>query len=246
MTDDDKIMLLSFSKSGSNWVRYCIEHFSGQRTPGSKRQLLVTDGPAIIERQHFIERWHRRQLLSHQAPEPGEPPRQFKRSLTREWFSHVMKRPRTWRIIRDRRILLLLRNPLDTYVRVRATAPRALAGYAGNIRVFDACKREKLLVYYEDLMADFSEMGRVLDFIDIPHDLDAFDIEMHRQRSLHLYDRGPDRAQTAGSLDPDSQHRSKLEEGGQKAVTNYLRAELGAARFERYLSRYQLPAGSKH
>ena len=39
----DKVLLVSFPKSGSNWVRYCIEHFSGGATPGSKRQLLHPD-----------------------------------------------------------------------------------------------------------------------------------------------------------------------------------------------------------
>ncbi len=33
----DKVLLVSFPKSGSNWVRYCVEHFSGRRTPGTTR-----------------------------------------------------------------------------------------------------------------------------------------------------------------------------------------------------------------
>ncbi len=237
-TDADRILLLSFSKSGSNWVRYCIEHFSGRRTPGSKRQLLVEDGPAIIERQHIVEHWHRRQLLLNQEHEPGEEPEALQRSAFREWLSYLRKRPRTWRLMREKRVIMVLRDPLDLYVRVRATAPQALAGYAGNIRIFDGCKRDTLLIHYEDLMENPREIGRILDFAAIPHDLDSFDFDEHRKRSLELYDRGTDPSVTKGKMDRASRHRERLNEDQRKAILDYLRRELGAGRFERYLGRY--------
>jgi hypothetical protein len=49
----DKVLLCSFPKSGSNWVRYCIAYCSGRPAPGSMRRLLHHAGEPIVSRTRF-------------------------------------------------------------------------------------------------------------------------------------------------------------------------------------------------
>src|SRR5262249_27658352 len=103
--------------------------------------------------------------------------------------------------MRNRRLILLLRDPFALYVRQNATSPAAMRGYFSNIRLFDQSPADKCLVYYEDLVADFSHMERILQFIGIDYSLEGFDLEAHRARSLSLYVTGTDRPRTEGRLE---------------------------------------------
>jgi len=60
--------------------------------------------------------------------------------------------------------------------------------YFNNIRAFDEFPGEKILVRYEDLVLDFTEVSRILDFFELSYDLSKFDIEEHRVRSVEIYD----------------------------------------------------------
>ncbi len=52
--DIDKGIIVSYQRSGLNWVRYCIEAITGRRTPG--RTKLVKVGEPIIYRTHNVLR----------------------------------------------------------------------------------------------------------------------------------------------------------------------------------------------
>lgn len=241
MAAADQVLLCSFPKSGSNWVRYCIEHFSGRPTPGSERSLLVAEGEPIIDRTHFLDKRDRAAFTNHKlrrraaaaTPRPPVWPLRF----LADW----RKERRLDRLTRDRRVILLLRNPFELYVRVRATAPRAMAGYASNIAVFDRCRREKLLVYYEDMVRDIGEIGRILAFIGTPADLESFDVEAHRRRSLELYARGPDRPQTADDPLDFTRHSRSLAPETRAELRDFLLRQLGPELYGRYLGRYDAP-----
>ncbi|MDW8126043.1 MAG: hypothetical protein RMJ04_14835 [Geminicoccaceae bacterium] len=238
----DKVLLCSFPKSGSNWVRYCIEYFSGRPTPGSERKLLVHQGEPIIDRTHFLDKRDRPLLRAHcagraeTAEEPGH------RAFARRWLKQLKKEWEIRHLVRSRRVLLLVRNPFDLYVRVRALRPQALAGFASNIAIFDRCRREKLLVYYEDLLRGTAEIGRILAFIGVPHDLARFDLETHRRRSLELYARGPDAPQTADDPLDFGRHARRLDPASREALRQYLLERLGPALYHRYLARYDASA----
>ena len=234
----DKVLLCSFPKSGSNWVRYCIEHFSGRPTPGSMRRLLHHEGEPIIDRTHFLDKRDRPVFRTNKLALPGaevrRPPTQWWREIVRYWKQE-------WRIartVRERRILLLIRNPFDLYVRVGATDVLAMRGYASNIAVFDRCRRDKLLVYYEDLMVGTGEIGRILDFVGIPHDLAGFDLEAHRRRSLALYAQGPDAPQTADDPLDFGRHARRLAPETRARLRDFLLERLGPELYRRYLGRY--------
>jgi hypothetical protein len=234
----DKVLLCSFPKSGSNWVRYCIEHFSGRPTPGSERRLLHHAGEPIIDRTHFLDKRDRRVFLAHKLrrdkPAVDAPSPLGWRARLEDW-RRARERER---LARERRVLLLLRDPFDLYVRVRALDPEAFRGYASNIAVFDRCRRDKLLVYYEDLMVGTGEIGRILDFVGIPHDLAGFDLEAHRRRSLALYAQGPDAPQTADDPLDFGRHARRLAPETRARLRDFLLERLGPELYRRYLGRY--------
>jgi hypothetical protein len=119
----DTVLLASFPKSGSNWVRYCIEHFSGMRTPGSERRLLVGDGPTIIDRTHFLDDRDRTLKVADKGVKP------VRRKV---WLHRIVSDWRKGRdvarIVAARRVILLLRNPDELFVRVAAKTPLGLRG----------------------------------------------------------------------------------------------------------------------
>jgi hypothetical protein len=47
-----RFLVISFQRSGLNWLRYCTEYFSGIRTPG--RTQIITDGPVLFDRAHDV------------------------------------------------------------------------------------------------------------------------------------------------------------------------------------------------
>jgi hypothetical protein len=239
----DKVILVSFPKSGSNWVRYCLEHFSGLRTPGSVRILLVPGGPTVIDRKHFLRKgdrqiWRANTLNSNQRPERPAAPTIWPLARLRRRRNAL----RLLRLQRERRVLLLLRSPFALYARAAATAVDAMRGYLGNIQVFDGCQRDKLLVYYEDLVGDFREMERVLNFVGIPYNLADFDVAEHQKRSLQLYGEGHTKPLTAANVLDLTYHSRHLDRTTRSALRSFCRESLGEETYTRYLGRYDAEA----
>src|SRR5438105_5927362 len=49
-----RFMVISFQRSGLNWLRYCTEYFTGVRTPG--RPQIIAQGPVFFDRAHDVRR----------------------------------------------------------------------------------------------------------------------------------------------------------------------------------------------
>lgn len=60
--------------------------------------------------------------------------------------------------------------------------------YFENLRAYDRFSGTKLMIRYEKLIKDFSQMTRILDFFGITYDITDFDLEEHRQKSIQIYD----------------------------------------------------------
>jgi hypothetical protein len=237
----DKVLLVSYPHSGSNWVRYCIEYFSGLRTPGSKRHPLVRSGPTIIDRTHFLDKRHRR-LFVRARKDPAEwDDRASAKAWVRRFFSELKKERRVRDIVSNRRVILLLRGPAESYCRNQLRFHEGLAGYLGNIQIFDACRQDKLLVNYEDLVQDFGEMGKILDFLGVSYDLSDFDLDHHRAKSLGLYSTGPYQAQSREDLYNFSFHSADLSSDMRSALRAYAVSFLGQDLYDTYLSRFDPP-----
>lgn len=207
-------LLLAFPRSGSSWIRYCVEHFSGRRTPG--RSVNDWTGAPIIGRSHDGR--------GRRDPEGG-------------WRG-------AWRPIVDGdgafvvpRLILLLRDPIAGLVGEAAGNRRALESYFANVRLFDAFPADKLLIYYEDLVANFDVMRRVLAFIGVSTDGIDFPLEEHRRRSALIYHVRRGSHTLANPLDL-TYHRRSLTPGEVDAVLAHCGDRLGPDLSERYLLRY--------
>ncbi|MEM9540264.1 MAG: hypothetical protein AAGA60_12285 [Cyanobacteria bacterium P01_E01_bin.42] len=171
-----KGIIVSYPRSGLNWVRYCIEYFSGLRTPGPKK--IHEKGKLALYRTHDVKRFGPKGSCFCAFYDPKGKPLHNK-------------------------VLLLLRDYHEAYLRQsnHKTRPMPTAeeirqgkrvfkfrNYFENLRAYDKFSGKKTIVYYRDLIEDFSEITKILDFFGFTYDLTDFDLEYHRQKSIQIYD----------------------------------------------------------
>ena len=173
--DSRKGIVVSFPRSGLNWLRYCLEHLTGLRTAG--RTKIHDWGDLVVYRTHNV-----RDFGGHDS-------------------CHCPFYDSDGKPIHNK-VILLIRDYRETFIRMtksqQGTVPSPeeirsgqvfhFRDYFENLKAFDEFMGDKLLVYYGDLISDFSEVKRVLDFLDLSYDLSTFDIDYHQQQSLELYD----------------------------------------------------------
>lgn len=175
----DKPLLISYSRSGTNWVRYFIEFTSKQPTPGFRR--LIKDP----NKAYFFDRAHAGYKVAHKHPKILLLVRNYRECLVRH---HGIDVVRKYRGISSFLKAKLMEQPPSWYI--------------SNIQAFDKFTGPKLLVYYEDLVAkpestfksiaDFFGLSGVLyqDFIN--------NLEHHKQQSILAYSENQ-QSKTAGS-----------------------------------------------
>src|SRR5438067_13185549 len=175
-----RALVISFQRSGLNWLRHCAEHFGGIRTPG--RSQLIREGPVLFDRAHDVRRSTKRSEFAGLYAEGG-----------REIYS---------------RVALLLRNPYDCfsshYLGRRGfrfnKGLEAFGSYANNICAFDQLEQAKKAVFYfEDYINQEEGTLAFLRFFGIdprrrPHDFKTL-IESSRAwyRAEHGLIMDPDR-----------------------------------------------------
>jgi hypothetical protein len=138
-------IIVSAQRSGLNWVRLCVEKFYGRRTPGKRLLISKEDDPTPAF------------LRSHDA------------------LSYVRlrrKKSGAWRYVdpsdtADERVVLILRDPLETFVRAHRKSLWRFRGYVGNIRFLSLAQGDKRVVYYDELVADPAAMHSLLEFLDV-------------------------------------------------------------------------------
>ncbi len=211
--DPSKAILVSHPRSGLNWLRYCIEHFSGQRTPGPVR--IFQSGEPIVYRTHDVRKTDGPDDCDCAFYRESRWPKFMRQgmSLIGYQFHPIFNR-----------MVLLVRDYKENAVRSEWTPSR----YMINIRAYDRFEGEKCLLYYEDMQDDIRHVVPVLKFLGIAHDIESFDVAAHREKSLKLYDE-----RDIGR----SKKTVKLSLSEQQELESYLRDKLGSG-FDRYLHRY--------
>ena len=137
--------VVSAPRSGLNWTRYCVEHFLGWPTPG-KKLILPNDEPS----EHAFIRTHDA-LFMRPDIEEG---RAYRKLDPAEMAGH--------------RVLLIIRDPLETFVRSSRKSFDHFGCFVGNLRFFTlADAAEKKVVHYEDLVARPDAMFDVMEFLDL-------------------------------------------------------------------------------
>lgn len=204
-------LVASYPRSGLNWLRYCVEYFSGRATPG--RPLLHRDGPPILHRSHDL--------------------------VGRDWWGPVpwpTLHDADGRA-NYRRLVLLLRNYKEGLACEGMNDLARMRPYVANLRAWEGFGGDKLAVHYEDLMTDFAWMERILEFLGIPHDRAGFDLDRHRETSRLIYHARRGAGPRHAPLDFTFHSRRLAPERRAEADAWFLE-QLGTEIYGRHLARY--------
>ncbi len=207
-----RFLVISFQRSGLNWLRYCTEYFSGVRTPGRKQ--LIADGAVLFDRAHDVRKGTKRTDYAGLYDASG---------------AEVYER-----------VALLLRHPYDCFTshylgRVGMTFRKALPrfqAFAANIIAFERLKEAKKAVFYfEDFINNEAGTFAFLRFLGIDPGVRSYNFAEMNEGSRAWY-RGHHGLLT-------TRERPHLKPKERAAIRRMLERELGD-RFERYLGRYSL------
>ena len=220
----DRARLITYSRSGTNWLRYVIELLSGRPTPGHER--LHGGDDFVIDRAHegyrVASEYERIILVV----------RNYKECLVRHSIDE-------WKANKDGSHRLDVTSFLDDQ-----SGRQPPAWFIENLRTYHEFPGDKLLLYYEDLMTEpETELRRLIEFLDLPRagvdDLFAH-LDEHRRRSVELY-RQNQVSYTEGDADKLSHHSESLLSDAEKRAFDAYYAERHPELFRRYLSRYATP-----
>lgn len=204
-------LVISFQRSGLNWLRYCTEYFTGVRTPG--RTQILAEGPVFFDRAHDVRR---------------KPKRSDFTGLYHPNGAEVYKK-----------VALLLRNPYDCFTShylgragVRfSEGLKRFEAYANNINQFDALKAKKDVFYFEDFVNQEEGTLAFLRFFEIDPTARPYDFKKMIEASRAWY-----RGHHGLFLERE---RPQLTTRERTAILRMLQQELGG-NLERYLGRYSL------
>ncbi|MBV9008807.1 MAG: hypothetical protein JO354_06525 [Verrucomicrobia bacterium] len=207
-----RFLVISFQRSGLNWLRHCTEYFSGIRTPG--RPQLIESGPVLFDRAHDVRRGTIRTDYAGLYDSNG---------------AEIYQR-----------VAVLLRDPLDCFTshylgRADMNFKKALGkftAYSVNILEFDRLvQARKGVFYFEDFVNDETGTFEFLRFFGIDIANRDYDFAALIAASREWY-RG-----THGLF--GKRERPQLKRRQRAAICEMLRQQLGD-RFEQYLGRYSL------
>ena len=217
----DLPLLITYSRSGTNWLRYVIELLSGRPTPGHERLHGGED--------FAIDRAHQGYRVASEYERIVLVVRNYKESLVRHSIDE-------WTANQDGARRMDVQGFLED-----ESGRQPPTWFIENIRAFDEFTGDKLLLYYEDLMTEpEAEIRRLIEFLDLPRDGvdDLFaNLDEHRRRSVALY-RQNQASYTEGDADKLSHHSDTLLSDEEKRAFDRYYAERYPDLFRRYLSRY--------
>ena len=138
----DKPIVISYSRSGMNWLRYAMEFLTNRPTPGCLR--LIGEGDFLFDRAHkgfiSIHNYQKAIILLRDYKEC------LLRQLTLEWEQS--------------------KNVVDFLADKSFIQPPYW--YIKNLQAYHNFQGEKTLVYYEDLVVNpVKELEKIIDFMDL-------------------------------------------------------------------------------
>ncbi len=177
-------IFISAERSGMNLVRHFVEEMAGRRTPGKTH--LLSDGPLLFHRTHTAL-W-RRNPLPAQAPVVNS----------------------TGRFLYNK-MVLLIRDPAETFVRAYDKNWKRMLDYCNNISVFDYFRGEKLLITYDELVMSDAAIEKIFDFLGIGDSFHSDRTREVRLESISWYDQHQESgSQTKGRADLLRAHQALL------------------------------------
>ncbi len=206
-----KTYLLSFPGSGNTWVRYCLEYLTKRPTLEMRAQKITkincpigywcdmqTDyNKAPIWKVHYVDHM--------KAMGTFDPNNETLIIIVRDPKEAL---PRIYNVLSQRNKNKPLENPTakDLFNNTLTMS------YFDVLKIYDAWHPEKrYMVFYEDLITDsITTIKGLLDFMNEDDTYLANFIEhydMHKHRSLNLYEMQEDRSLTHGNK---TKHHAKL------------------------------------
>ena len=184
----DLPLLASYSRSGTNWVRYFLESVTGRPTPGQTRLHRGHD--------YCIDRAHRAFKVMHRYQKVVLLVRDYRECILR----HHQK---IWSAYADPITLLMdegLEQPPLWYIR--------------NLQAFDKFQNDKLLLYYEDLVQEpGSTLSQLASFLVLDSSRTAAflqNIKTHQSASVKAYEGGGHKSESLYSKDLNYHAKTKL------------------------------------
>jgi len=208
-------LLASYSRSGTNWLRYFIETITNRPTPGQFRCVAGTD--------YVIDRAHRAYPVLDKYKSVLLIVRDYKECLLRHNKDHWLATKNVKSFMENSRI----RQPCWWYME--------------NIRAFDRFQKPKLLIYYEDLMnSPETELVKIGNFLGFPEpSVSDFlnHIEEHFKKSVTAYTSTGHTSETTQNKDLEAHARALLTIEQQHEFDDYL-LNKDSELAQTYLSRY--------
>jgi hypothetical protein len=204
-----RALVISFQRSGLNWLRHCVEYFGGIRTPG--RPQLISEGPVLFDRAHDVRRSTKRSDFAGLYAEDGT-----------EIYG---------------RVALLLRNPYDCFTSHYlgrkdfsfAKGLEAFESYANNIAMFDRLRHgDKAVFYFDDYINREAGTFAFLRFFGINPDSTPYDLNSLIESSRAWY--GKEHGLITAT------RRPVLTERQRNAIRKMVRDRLGEI-YEKYLGK---------
>lgn len=213
----DKPLLASYSRSGTNWIRFIIEDISGLPTPG--KECLHPHGldPFVVDRSHKAYACMKRH------PSVLMVVRDYRECLLRQHTALWLQNPKVAEFLVDRSE----QQPPVWYIR--------------NIEAFDRYPGTKLLLYYEDLVTGpQNEIPRIAEFLALDSARTAdfvANIDEKFARSVGVYTSAGRASNTGASKDIRYHAKKHLSDAQQREFDAFYR-ERYPELYEKYLKRY--------
>jgi len=211
-------LLVSYSRSGTNWIRYIIEYLSGKPTPGQTR---LHKGK---RKSFFIDRAHCGFAVMHQ-------------------YSKVILIIRDYRecLLRHNQELWSKTNDVKTFLEDQ-TVKHPPGWYIRNIQSFDEFSGEKTVLYYEDILSDpTSQIPKLCEFLNFPREqyLSFLDnLTEHSKKSVNAYTATTHESETKLNPTNFKFHSAKNLTPAQQLEFDQYYREHYPELFEKYLSKY--------
>lgn len=209
-------LLISYPRSGTNWVRYIIEFLSDKPTPGFTR--LIEGEDFIIHRAHdgyrIIDKYKKVILII----------RNYKECIIRhQGINRIREYEHTSEFLKDSSLV----HPPEWYI--------------NNIQKFDKFKGKKILVYYEDLVEEPEKsITDIATFLGLKNKKLATlldESEVHKKRSIELYNKNQ-QSFTSGNIDKLQHHSEMLTIEERKQFDDFFELNYREL-FKKYLMRYK-------
>ena len=222
-----KPLLISYPRSGTNWIRYVIEYLTQKPTPGETRLIRgnnkfyrAINGDFVIDRAHngeFIIEKHTKVLLIL---------RNYKECLIRQFKNKWNNYPSIQSFLEDE----TLHTPCNWYM--------------SNIKAFNQYSGDKKLLYFEDMIEKpLQFIDDLVEFLNLPTKRLANlkeNLTDHQKTSVGLYTKRGKESFTNGKKENLKIHSSSLSQSQLYEFDNYYLSNFRELT-NLYLARYLEP-----